>query len=211
MPGPKDIDGSAGVPTFYGAELRWKREQAGLTRLELVEDSFYGASHLSEIEAASAACPATWPSTWTKSSTQTASSPACEDVRRARRKGHARYFEKALEAEGQALTIEEWSPSLFPGLLQTETYARAVVGATHPTEPPDEVAGKVEARMTRAQLLKNNLKTPTFWTVLHESLLRRPILSPAEMAASSRTSQTWHAGVASFHRFSRGTRGPTPS
>ena len=25
MPGPKDIDGSASLPTFYGKELRWNR------------------------------------------------------------------------------------------------------------------------------------------------------------------------------------------
>jgi hypothetical protein len=27
----KDIDGSESVPCFYGKELRWKREEAGLT------------------------------------------------------------------------------------------------------------------------------------------------------------------------------------
>jgi hypothetical protein len=37
----KDIDGSAGVPAFYGKELRWKREEARLTLLETVEGSFY--------------------------------------------------------------------------------------------------------------------------------------------------------------------------
>jgi hypothetical protein len=46
----KDIDGSESVPCFYGKELRWRREQAGLTLEQLGEGSFYGLSHLSEIE-----------------------------------------------------------------------------------------------------------------------------------------------------------------
>ena len=31
MPARKDPDASTSVPCFYGAELRYKREQAGLT------------------------------------------------------------------------------------------------------------------------------------------------------------------------------------
>ncbi|SDL88910.1 Helix-turn-helix domain-containing protein [Streptomyces wuyuanensis] len=54
----KDIDGSAGVPTFYGKELRWQRERAELTLQQLVEGSFYGVSHLSEIERGERRMPA---------------------------------------------------------------------------------------------------------------------------------------------------------
>jgi len=35
----KDIDGSMSVPDFYGKELRWKREAAGLSLERLVEGS----------------------------------------------------------------------------------------------------------------------------------------------------------------------------
>ncbi|MEU2720395.1 helix-turn-helix domain-containing protein [Streptomyces smyrnaeus] len=183
MPGPKDIDGSAGVPTFYGKELRWKREQAGLTQQQLVEGSFYGYSHLSEIERGERRMPpdlAAHVDVVLK--TDGFFSRRCEDVRKARRRGHAWYFEKALEAERRADSIEEWSPTLLPGLLQTEAYARAVVEAAHPMEQPEAVDVKVQARLARAEVFQKDRERPEFWVVLHESLLRQPIVPPEEMA-----------------------------
>lgn len=122
MPGPKDIDGSAGVPTFYGKELRWKREQAGLTQQALVKDSFYGFSHLSEIERGERRMPLDLAEHVDQVlGTDGFFSRRCEDVRRARRKGHAWYFEKVLETEHAAEAIEEWCPTLIPGLLKLRT------------------------------------------------------------------------------------------
>ncbi len=179
----KDIDGSAGVPTFYGKELRWKRDEAGLTLQQLVEGSFYGQSHLSEIERGERRMPRDLAEHVDRVlKTDGFFERRCEDVRKARRAGHAWYFEKALEAEKRAETIEEWCPTVFPGLLQTPAYARAVVRATHPLEPPEESEPKVAARMARAQLFEDDHKTPEYWAVLHESLLRLPILPPEEMA-----------------------------
>ncbi|MFE4410474.1 Scr1 family TA system antitoxin-like transcriptional regulator [Streptomyces sp. NPDC056821] len=140
----KDIDGSAGVPTFYGKELRWKREEAGLTLQQLVEGSFYGPSHLSEIERGERRMPAELAEHVDQAlGTDGFFERRCEDVRNAKRRGHARYFERVLEAERHAETIEEWCPTLIPGLLQTDSYARAVVRATHPLAPDDEVEEKV--------------------------------------------------------------------
>jgi transcriptional regulator with XRE-family HTH domain len=180
MPGPKDIDGSASLPTFYGKELRWKREQAGLTQQKLVDGSFYGASHLSEIERGERRMPLDLARHVDQVlCTDGFFARRCEDVRKARRSGHADYFEKVLEAEKRAETIEEWCPTLIPGLLQTESYARAVVEATHPLEQPEEVDTKVNARLARAGLFEDDHRTPEYWAILHESLLRLPIL-PAE-------------------------------
>jgi hypothetical protein len=106
----------------------------------------------------------------------------CEDVRRAKRRGHASYFERALEAEKHAETIEEWCPTLVPGLLQTDAYARAVVRSAHPLAPDEEVEEKVTARLARARLFEDNHKVPEYWAILPESLLRQPILPP-ELAA----------------------------
>jgi hypothetical protein len=103
-------------------------------------------------------------------------------VRRAKRRGHASYFERVLEAERHAETIEEWCPTLIPGLLQTDAYARAVVRATHPLAPDDEVEEKVSARLARARLFEDDHKTPVYWAILSESLLRHPILPPEQTA-----------------------------
>lgn len=179
----KDIDGSASVPTFYGKELRWKREEAGLTLTQLVEGSFYGPSHLSEIERGERRMPAELAEHVDKVlGTDGFFRRCCEDVRKAKRRGHASYFERVLEAEKHAETIEEWCPTLIPGLLQTDTYARAVVRATHPLAPEDEVEEKVSARLARARLFEDNHKIPVYWAILSESLLRQPILPPEQAA-----------------------------
>ncbi|MFD8523076.1 helix-turn-helix transcriptional regulator [Streptomyces capillispiralis] len=179
----KDIDGSTGVPTFYGSELRWKREEAGLTLQQLVEGSFYGPSHLSEIERGTRRMPAELAEHVDRVlGTDGFFRRRCEDVRRAKRRGHASYFERVLEAEKHAETIEEWSPTLIPGLLQTDAYARAVTRSAHPLAPDEEVEEKVSARLTRGRLFEDSHKTPEYWVILPESLLRQPILPPEQNA-----------------------------
>ncbi|MFH9571139.1 helix-turn-helix domain-containing protein [Streptomyces sp. NPDC017454] len=179
----KDIDGSTSVPTFYGKELRWQRERAGLSLEALVEGSFYGKSYLSDIEHGQRRMPLDL----ARHADQVLGTDGfferrCEDVRQARRAGHAEYFEQVLEAETRAKAIEEWCPSLFPGLLQTPAYARAVVLATHPLSLDEDVEPKVSARMARASLFEEDHHTPSYWAILHESLLVHPILPPREMA-----------------------------
>lgn len=183
MAARKDIDGSASVPEFYGKELRWKREEVGLTLQETVEGSFYAPTYLSEIERGQRRMPEDLAGHVDRVlKTDGFFGRRCEDVRKAKRKGHAGYYERALEAEKHAKTIEVWAPTVLPGLLQTAAYARAVVRATHPLAPSDEVEEKVSARMARARLFENDHKKPLYWAILHESILRHPILPPEEMA-----------------------------
>jgi transcriptional regulator with XRE-family HTH domain len=179
----KDIDGSAGVPTFYGKELCYQRELAGLTLQQLVEGSFYGQSHLSEIERGERRMPPELAEHVDKVlKTDGFFQRCCEDVRKARRTGHAEYFESALEAEKYAETIEEWCPTLIPGLLQTEPYTRAVVRATHPLAPDEEVEVKVSARTARSHIFERDGKAPEYWVILPEYVWRCPVVSAAEMA-----------------------------
>ncbi|MFG2379769.1 DUF5753 domain-containing protein [Streptomyces avermitilis] len=105
----------------------------------------------------------------------------CEDVRKARQSGHAEYFADVVEMERHAECIEEWAPSLVPGLLQTEAYAMAVVRAGKPWLHPETVEKQVSARIERAKLWESDDR-PTFWAVLHESLIRNPLLPPEEIA-----------------------------
>ncbi|MFG3022625.1 helix-turn-helix domain-containing protein [Streptomyces sp. NPDC048254] len=180
----KDIDGSVSVPTFYGKELRWKREAAGLSLEKLVEGSFYGKSHLSDIERGERRMPLELARHVDRVlGTDGYFERHCEDVRRARRGPHAAYFEKVLEAERHAESIEEWCPSTFPGLLQTAPYARALVQAAHPSASDDWIEEKVQARLDRAGLLDDGHLVPEYWAVLHESLLTDAIVPPQEMTA----------------------------
>ncbi|GAA2320895.1 helix-turn-helix transcriptional regulator [Streptomyces kunmingensis] len=180
----KDIDGSMSVPTFYGKELRWKREAAGLSLEELVEGSFYGKSHLSDIERGERRMPLELAQHVDQVlDTDGFFARCCEDVGKARRGPHAAYFQQALDAEQHAEVIELWSASTLPGLLQLAPYARALVLAAHPMADDAWIEEKVSARLARARLLDADHGAPEYWAVLHESLLADPVVPPTEMAA----------------------------
>ncbi|MFE2380692.1 helix-turn-helix domain-containing protein [Streptomyces misionensis] len=178
----KDIDGSMSVPTFYGKELRWKREAAGLSLEAFLEGSFYGKSYLSDIEHGQRRMPLDLARHADRVlGTDGFFERHCEDVRKARRGPHAAYFEKVLEAERHADSIEEWCPITFPGLLQTAAYARQLVRSAHPTAPDEWVEERVGARLARAVLFEDDHETPEYWVVLHESLITEPLLADQDM------------------------------
>ncbi|MEE1739035.1 helix-turn-helix transcriptional regulator [Streptomyces sp. BE147] len=178
----KDIDGSAGVPQFYGKELRFKREEAGLTLEKLVAGSFYGITYLSEIEHGNRRMPADLAKHVDRVlGTDGFFERRCEDVRQAKRGAHSSYFAEVVEAETRARSIGEWSGTLIPGLLQTKTYAEAVIQSAHSLDTPEEVEAKIDARLHRARLFDNR-KKPEYWVVLHESLVRHSIIPNMEMA-----------------------------
>lgn len=179
----KDIDGSMSVPTFYGKELRWQREAAGLSLEAFLEGIFFGKTYLSDIERGERRMPIELARHADRVlKTDGFFERHCEDVRKARRGAHAAYFEKVLEAEKYAECIEEWCAAVFPGLLQTAPYARALVRSAHPAALDEWVEAKVAARLARARLFEDDHSTPEYWAVLHESLLTDPILPPPEMA-----------------------------
>lgn len=88
------------------------------------------------------------------------------------------WFRDYLEAEGEALTLRVWQPLIFPGLLQTPDYARALfVAAGADSDKADEM---VAARMSRKAIFERP-RPPNFSAVLDESVLHRLIGSPQIM------------------------------
>ncbi|WP_217161705.1 helix-turn-helix transcriptional regulator [Streptomyces sp. AC512_CC834] len=178
----KDIDGSTSVPTFYGKELRWQRERAGLSLEALVEGSFYGKSLLSDIERGKRRMPLDLARHVDRRlETDGFFERRCEDVKKARLVGCADYAFNVFELEGRAQEIEEWDPALIPGPLQLSPYIRSVVLAAHPSASEETVAARIEARRARAWLFEDR-HAPESWIVLHESILRKPITPPDAMA-----------------------------
>lgn len=178
----KDIDGSMSVPAFYGKELRWKRERAGLSLDAFLKGIYYGKTYLSDIEHGERRIPLDLAQHADRVlGTDGFFERNCEDVRKARKGAHAEYFADVLELEEHAREVEEWDPSLIPGPLQLPTYVRAVVLASHPTYSEEAVREKVEARRKRAWLFEDQ-EAPESWLVLHEEILTNPILPPGDMA-----------------------------
>ncbi|MBZ6254697.1 helix-turn-helix transcriptional regulator [Streptomyces olivaceus] len=182
MPPRKDTDASVSVPCFYGAELRYQREQAGLTLEQLAEGSFRGISFLSQIERGERGMPMDLARhVDERLGTDGFFQRRCEDAAKARRVGIAPHFADVAELEKLARTIEDWAPLLVPGLLQTRAYATAIARSAMPRASDLKVEEVVKARLDRAKLFGRD-SPPKFWAIVDESVVRRRVLPPAGMA-----------------------------
>ncbi|GII31063.1 helix-turn-helix domain-containing protein [Planotetraspora mira] len=86
--------------------------------------------------------------------------------------------------EAEAASVRNYEPLLIPGLLETESYARAVVGAAL-VKDPAEIERRITVRMER----QRRLTVPDgldLWVVLDEAALRRPVGGPPVMAEQLR-------------------------
>ena len=83
--------------------------------------------------------------------------------------------------EADATRMRDFEPCLVPGLLQTEEYAQAIIGAggLHTLDETDEL---VQGRLDRRQLLFRE-DPPECVFILDESALRRPVGGPAVLDA----------------------------
>lgn len=78
--------------------------------------------------------------------------------------------------ENDAARIDEWSPQLVPGLLQTDEYAHEVIRIWSRDNGEEEVQRRLRARLQRRALLtRMNPQAPQVRAVLDEAALRRPI------------------------------------
>lgn len=182
---PDEPDGPMAVRMLVGAQLRRLREQAGLSRAEAgyhirasdskisrmelgrvrfkrrdVRDllTLYGVRDEAERTALLARVQEANAPTWWHPYT---------DVT-------PEWFQRYLGLEATATLIRTYEVQFIPGLLQTEEYARAVVRLGHGRASPEEVERRVRLRMERQQLLRRP-DAPTFWAVVDETALRRPV------------------------------------
>ncbi|MFE5633383.1 Scr1 family TA system antitoxin-like transcriptional regulator [Streptomyces sp. NPDC056463] len=167
----------------YGEELKRRREAAGLTQEGLSELTIISRTHLAHMEAGRRR-------------------PDVADARRLDQvleaggfferflpaldgKAVAEHFAEALEFEGQATLIRVYGPKLVPGLLQTEAYARAVLGSGHPPKSDATRDKLLVTRLERARILEN-FDSPVVWVLMDEAVLRQHIGGPAVMCEQLR-------------------------
>ena len=84
------------------------------------------------------------------------------------------WFQHYLDLEQAAELIRTYEVQFAPGLLQTETYARAVINLGHGITSEEQIERRVELRMARARIL-SRADPPRLWAVIDEAVLRRPI------------------------------------
>ncbi|MFI1740649.1 helix-turn-helix domain-containing protein [Streptomyces sioyaensis] len=165
---------------FWGAELKRRRKDAGLTQEALGGMVFVSGCYIGQFEQAIRKpqldvaqridrvlqTDGFFERTWRK---------LIDDQR------YPDYFAAVVELERVTTRICEFAPTVAPGLLQTAGYARAVTVAANPFATEAFVEEKVSARLERAEILKDPTR-PQYWAVLHETVLRIPVGGPATMA-----------------------------
>ncbi|GAA0329330.1 helix-turn-helix transcriptional regulator [Streptomyces blastmyceticus] len=83
-------------------------------------------------------------------------------------------FLDIAELEHHAVSLRALQPVTFPGVFQTESYARALFRGSSPVLPADEVEARVEHRMKR-RVIFERAAPPRFEVIIHEAALRMRI------------------------------------
>lgn len=91
------------------------------------------------------------------------------------------WFHAYVGLEEAAVRIRTYEGHLVPGLLQTEDYTQALVGAQADGRP-GEAARRLGLRMDRQRLLTRP-DPPRLWAVVDEAALRRQVGGPDVMRA----------------------------
>jgi transcriptional regulator with XRE-family HTH domain len=92
------------------------------------------------------------------------------------------HFGELIGLEAEASAHRYFQPIAVPGLLQTRSYARAVLNNVAPGElTPAQIDTRVEIRMTRQREVLGQANPPRLEIVLDEAVLRRVADSPEVM------------------------------
>ncbi|MEV6113526.1 helix-turn-helix transcriptional regulator [Streptomyces sp. NPDC052109] len=164
----RELDPAASPLDYFGYELRRKREAAGLTQKELGAIVFCTGSLVGQIETAMKVP--------TREFAERVDAALVTEgffsrlVGLVLRSQLPTWFQPYAEMEAKAAYISTYQAQVVYGLLQTEKYARAVLGAPEP-ENLDEL---VAARLERQRLLRKE-QPPLVWVVLDEAVLHRPM------------------------------------
>jgi transcriptional regulator with XRE-family HTH domain len=108
-------------------------------------------------------------------------------AREARKKGWWHAYNEVFTGsfvglESDASSLHTHQAVLVPGLMQTESYMRAVIKAIRPDQPEEELNRRVAARLTRQKLL-TDVRPPEYWAILDEAVLCRTVGGPEIMHA----------------------------
>jgi transcriptional regulator with XRE-family HTH domain len=174
-------DGTSNPALYFGRQVRRARRAAGWTLTEFGQRIGYDPGQISRIENGkrpptelfARMCDEAFPDHdgwfsefYAESRTWIATPP---------------WFRSWVEHEQQAATLRIWQLGVLSGLLQTEEYARAILGV-NPGVTEDQVSERLAARLVRQAVLTRD-DPPAAWFLVDEAALRRSVGSANIMAA----------------------------
>lgn len=174
-PRKRNDDDRPGIWTGYGKLVKLFREQTGLTQQQLADAVGYSLEQVASVEQG-------------RRPAKSAFTRAAEEVLDARGALRAlqeevdlaklpAFFQDFASIEIEAVSRFSYEPLVIPGLLQTETYARAMLTGHCPSLDEDVIEQRVEARLERQRLLT---RTPAveLCFILGEPALRTLVGGP---------------------------------
>lgn len=188
-----------GSPTVrrrrLGAELRRRREEAGVTIEAVAERLGCSTSKVSRIETGhTLAVPRDVRAMLDFFGvTGAAADELVEIAGQARQKGWWHPYTMVLAGayvglEAAARSIRAYEQQVVPGLLQTRAYAEAMIRAARPDLTDEEVGDRVRIRLARQSLVdaeagSSGIDPIDLWVVLDEAVVSRPVGGDAVMRA----------------------------
>ncbi|MFF2515159.1 helix-turn-helix domain-containing protein [Streptomyces sp. NPDC058086] len=168
------LDPGASPLDYYGFELRRHRESAGLTQRQLGDIVNYTGSLVGQIETARK-LPTPEFSERVDAALGTGGLLS-RLVGLVMRSQLPAWFQQVAELEARAVEICSFQTHMVLGLLQTDSYARAVLGALDQNDLDDRTA----VRLARQRIFEKG-EPPVFWAVLSEAALHQEIGGPKTM------------------------------
>lgn len=168
------LDPGASPLDYYGFELRRYREAAGLTQKQLGDIVYCTGSLVGQIETARKLPTLPFSERVDVAlGTGGALSRLHELVMRSQLPA---WFQQVAELESRATEICTFQLGMVHGLLQTNEYVRATLGALDETDLDDRTA----VRLARQRIFDKQAP-PVFWMILSEAALYQEIGGPGTM------------------------------
>ncbi|MCP9991618.1 helix-turn-helix domain-containing protein [Streptomyces albogriseolus] len=167
------------MAALFGARVRRLRTAAGLTQAELGALTHVVSTRITQIERASGAKP-TLELARALDAVLGADDLLVELWPYVYREAFPDWSRKFMEYSERAVAVRQYAAHVVPGLLQTEDYARAVLGLDALLTGEEQLEERVSARMGRQDRLMS-ADRPELCVILDEAVLRRPIGGAAVM------------------------------
>ncbi|MDF4250772.1 helix-turn-helix transcriptional regulator [Streptomyces sp. WMMB303] len=161
------------MAALYGVHLKRLREQRGWTQRDLAARVFVSPGRVAQLECASGARP-TAELTRALDDALDAGGLLVDLWPHVYRESLPDWSRRFMELSARAVAIRTYAAQAVPGLLQTESYARAVLSVGRTLTSLRMLEERVELRMARQGRLRQP-DAPTLRVVVDEAVLARPV------------------------------------
>ncbi|WP_181785918.1 helix-turn-helix domain-containing protein [Streptomyces phytophilus] len=177
-------DDRPGSWVAYGKLLKFFRTKAGLTQEELAERMGYSQDHCASVEQGRR--PAKAEFTGRAEEVVEAGGVLEELQEEVDFAQLPTFFRDLAVLEKEAVIRYSYDPLVIPGLLQTEDYARTLLGGAYPPLDDETVDEWLTARLARQSLLTRKKPLVAFALIIEEATLHRMVGNRRIMQAQLR-------------------------